>query len=275
LIKNGTLTAELAAQFWLYVEGLKIKPANILVAGGPGSGKTTLLNALFSFIPKNERMVVIEDTLELNTDLEENCSRLESDDELNLMDLVKNSLRMRPDRIIVGEVRGREAHDMMTAMNIGKYCMGTVHASTAREAIIRLTNEPMNVPELLMTLVDVIVVMRRYNLSNRQTQRVVGQLVETAGMESDERVLLSFLWSYNFAKSCFQESIVSSIYRDRLAELSGYTSKEVMDEISRRISLIKLLVEKNITDFPKVTEICRRYMDNPKIDLEELIKDFS
>jgi hypothetical protein len=104
---------------------------------------------------------------------------------------------------------------------------------------------------------------------------VVGQLVETAGMESDERVLLSFLWSYNFAKSCFQESIVSSIYRDRLAELSGYTSKEVMDEISRRISLIKLLVEKNITDFPKVTEICRRYMDNPKIDLEELIKDFS
>jgi len=88
LVKNGTLTCELAAQFWLYVEGWRIKPANILIAGGPGTGKTTLLNALFNFIPPNERVVVIEDTLELNTNYEENCSRLESNDEITLADLV-------------------------------------------------------------------------------------------------------------------------------------------------------------------------------------------
>jgi flagellar protein FlaI len=111
LIKNQALTPELAAQFWLYVEGLGIKPANIIISGGPGTGKTTLLNALLNFMPPNQRIVVIEDTLELNTDLEENCSRLESDEQVSLADLVKNSLRMRPDRVIVGEVRGAGFND--------------------------------------------------------------------------------------------------------------------------------------------------------------------
>jgi len=96
LIKNGTLTSELAGQFWLYVEGLGVKSANIIIAGGPGSGKTTLLNALFSFMPESDRVVIIEDSLELNTDFEKNYSRLESDEGLSMADLVKNALRRRP-----------------------------------------------------------------------------------------------------------------------------------------------------------------------------------
>ena len=162
LVERGTLPYQVAAQLWLYVEGFSIKPANIIIAGGPGTGKTTLLNALFSFVPTNERMVIIEDTLELNTFLEDSCSRLESDEEISLAALVKNSLRMRPDRIVVGEVRGEEARDMITAVNVGKYCLGTIHAATAREAILRLQNEPMNIPEILVNLVDVFVIMKRY-----------------------------------------------------------------------------------------------------------------
>ena len=146
LIRRGTMSYEAAGQLWLYMEGLSIRPANIIISGGPGTGKTTLLNALLSFIPEKDRLVVIEDTLELNTFMEDSCSRLETDDELTLSDLVKNSLRMRPERIIVGEVRGAEARDMITAVNIGKYCMGTIHALSARETITRLHNEPMNVP---------------------------------------------------------------------------------------------------------------------------------
>jgi len=136
LIRSGSLTYEVAAQLWMYIEGMSIRPANIIIAGGPGVGKTTLLNALFCFIPQSDRMVVIEDTLELNTFLEDSCSRMESDDDLTLADLVKNSLRMRPERIVIGEVRGAEARDMITACNIGKYCIGTIHALTSREAII-------------------------------------------------------------------------------------------------------------------------------------------
>jgi len=261
LVKNGTINSGLAAQFWLYIEGLGVKPANIIIAGGPGSGKTTLLNALFNFIPLDERIVVIEDTLELNTSLEENCSRLESDEEISLADLVKNSLRMRPDRVVVGEVRGREAQDLMTAMNIGKYCMGTLHASTARETIMRLENEPMNVPETLINLVDVFVIMRRYNKDGR-IQRVVGELVETAGMEK-KMVLLSSLWSYDLSRSEFCEPVISSVYRDRLAKISGKSPREIMDELEVRTRLIEALLKRGMSEFREVTDFCREYAENP------------
>lgn len=268
LVKSGSLNAELAAQFWLYVEGMGLKPANIIISGGPGSGKTTLLNALLSFIPEDDRIVVIEDTLELNTDMEENCSRLESDEEISLADLVKNSLRMRPDRVIVGEVRGKEAQDLMTAMNIGKYCMGTLHASTARETIIRLENEPMNVSGVLINLVDVFVIMRRYTMNNR-VNRVVGELVETGGLEK-KMVLLSSLWSYDISRQGFVESAVSSIYRDRLAEVSGKSGKEIMEELRLRTKLIRIMVEKDIKAFKEVTKFCRQYATNPSLAIESL-----
>lgn len=269
LIKSGTLSPYIAGLLWLYVEGLGgIKSANLLISGGPGTGKTTLLNALLNFLPAHDRLVVIEDTLELNTELEENCSRLESEDDLTLADLVKNSLRMRPDRIIVGEVRGTEAQDLMTAMNIGKYCMGTLHASTARETIIRLQNEPMNVPQMLINLVDVIIIMRRY-ASEGKVRRVVGELVETAGMER-ETVLLSTFLSYDTAKGGFVDTGISSVYRDRLAQVSGRPAKEILEEVERRALVMKALAERCITDFKAVTMLCRHYVRDPHAVMEEL-----
>lgn len=268
LIKNGTINSELAAQFWLYIEGLGVKPGNIIISGGPGAGKTTFLNSLFNFIPEKERIVVIEDTLELNTELTDNCSRLESNDEVTLADLVKNALRMRPDRVIVGEVRGREAQDLMTAMNIGKYCMGTLHASTARETIMRLQNEPMNVPEVLVNLVDVFVIMRRYNI-NGSIKRVVAELVETAGMER-KMVLLSSLWSYDLAANKFIEPTIGSVYRDRLALISGRSAKEIIEELKVRARLLDVLLKQGTEDFKSVTEFCRKYAANPKETIAEL-----
>ena len=125
LITFGTLNPRLTAFLWLAVDGMGVKPANILVSGGTASGKTSTLNVLSSFVPRQERILSIEDTSELNLPLEHwlrfevRPPSLEGTGEVSMDDLVKNSLRMRPDRIIVGEIRGSEGYTMFAAMNTG------------------------------------------------------------------------------------------------------------------------------------------------------------
>lgn len=269
LIANGMFPYELAAQLWVYVEGLKVRPTNLIIAGGPGTGKTTLLNALLSFIPPRERLVIIEDTLELNTACLENCSRLESCRRVKTPDLVKNSLRMRPERILVGEVRGEEARDLMTAMNLGKYCMGTVHASSVRETILRLQNAPMNVPPMLVTLVDVFVVLRRLNIDGKLV-RMVGEVAETSGMEQ-QTVLLSTLWSYDPQRHQVIESSPSSVYRDRLATESGRSAVQIMQEVARRAAVLQAMQQSGrFPDIDSVTRFCQLYSDQPDDALRQL-----
>ena len=257
LINLRSLTYEIAAQLWIYIEGMSSRPANLLILGAPGSGKTTLMNALMSFIPDTERLVVIEDTLELNTEQEDSWSRLECDEGLSLQDLVKNSLRMRPERIIVGEVRGSEAQDMMTAMNIGKYCLGTIHANSAREAIIRLESEPMNIPEILVNLIDVFVTVKKYQIKN-SFFRVVDEIAETAGMEQ-KLVLLSPVWQYNYERSEFVERQPSSVFRDKVCRTGGIPTRRFIEEITVRAEVLKILKEKEIHTINEVSEFCRLF----------------
>ena len=261
LIHRGTLSYEMAGQLWLYMEGMSIRPANIIIAGGPGTGKTTLLNALLSFVPTKDRLVVIEDTLELNTFLEDSCSRLETDEDITLADLVKNSLRMRPERVIVGEVRGEEARDMITAVNIGKYCMGTIHALSAREAIMRLQNEPMNVPEILVNLIDVFIVLKRFHVDGK-IFRVVDEISETGGMENT-KVLLSQVFKYNYAQKRVMPVSPSTVYRDRLAQESGITARDIINETWVRAGILKTLADKGIHTIKEVSTFCRFYSENP------------
>lgn len=140
LIKTNTLDLDVAAFLWICVEGLGVKPANILISGGTGSGKTTLLNALGAFIEPQERIISIEDTAELNLPLkhwirfEGRPPGLEGGGELTIDIMTKNSLRMRPDRVMVGEIRHAEAFSLFTAMNTG-------HDGAQREnTIIQLSN---------------------------------------------------------------------------------------------------------------------------------------
>ena len=141
LVEMGSINEEAAA----FLEQLVKAGYNILVSGGTGSGKTTFLNILSGFIPKDQRVITIEDSAELQLQDIPNLVRLETRNanvegcrEITSRDLIKTSLRMRPDRIIVGEVRGREAVDMLQSVNVGHCGMTTVHANSVRDVISRL-----------------------------------------------------------------------------------------------------------------------------------------
>ncbi len=280
LIRKGAMNWDIAALLWLYLEGMSVRPANLLILGAPGAGKTTLLNALLSFIPEKERLVIIEDTLELSTTKEESWSRLESDEEISLADLVKNSLRMRPERIVVGEVRGAEAQDLMTAMNIGKYCMGTIHASAAREAIIRLENEPMNIPETLVNLIDVFITLTKFHVGH-EVFRVVAEIAETAGLEQ-KKVLLSTLFRYDFEKRFFVEQSPTSVFRDKIARASGRSALDVIKELKLRTEVIKIMDNKDMNNYELAADFFKLYnKDSDKalaqlgMTREELLKNIN
>lgn len=170
---------------------------NILISGGTGSGKTTMLNALSRMVDKGERVVTIEDAAELQLQqphvvrLETRPANLEGNGEIDMRDLVKNALRMRPDRIILGEIRGGEAIDMLQAMNTGHDgSMGTVHANRPREALTRLENmvnmAGLHLPakairEQISSSLDMIVQVQRMRDGGRRTTHVT----EVVGMEGD------------------------------------------------------------------------------------------
>jgi pilus assembly protein CpaF len=193
LIRYKSLTSAMAE----VIEGLVKSKCNILISGGTGSGKTTLLNIMSSFIPSAERVVTIEDAAELQLQqphvvrLETRPPNVEGKGEVAQRALVRNSLRMRPDRIIIGEVRGAEAMDMLQAMNTGhEGSMATVHANTPRDALSRVENmvsmAEMNLPakairQQVSAAIWVVVQVSRL----QDGKRKITSIQEITGMEGD------------------------------------------------------------------------------------------
>lgn len=206
LINYGSLTGQMAD----FLEACVRARFNIVVSGGTGSGKTTLLNVLSGFIPENERIVTIEDAAELQLQ-QDHVMRMETKAPnsdgmhgISIRELVKNSLRMRPDRIVVGEVRGGEALDMLQAMNTGHDgSLTTVHSNSPRDALSRLETlvlmAGMDLPlkvvrQQISSAVDVIVQQTRL----KDGQRKVTAVTEVAGMEGDV-VVLTDIFKFNQA----------------------------------------------------------------------------
>ncbi len=194
LIRNGTLTPYMAR----FLEAAVIGKLNILVCGGTGSGKTTILNVLSSFIPNDERIITIEDAAELRLKqehvitLETRNMNYEKEGEVTVRDLVRNSLRMRPDRIIVGEVRGKESFDMLQAMNTGHDgSLSTLHANGPIDALNRLETMvlmagiqiPVNaLREYIEKAIDIVVNIERLSDGKRK----ITSICEVIGMKDGE-----------------------------------------------------------------------------------------
>jgi pilus assembly protein CpaF len=193
LIGYASISAEAAE----YLQHAVVDRKNILISGGTGSGKTTLLNVMSSFIPEDERIVTIEDSAELRLPqehvvrLESRPANIEGKGEVTIRDLVRNSLRMRPDRIVVGECRGGETLDMLQAMNTGhEGSMTTIHANTPRDALSRIevmvlmagVELPLRaIREQIKSAIDVIIQQSRMKDGSRK----VTYISEVTGMEGD------------------------------------------------------------------------------------------
>ncbi|NVM99298.1 CpaF family protein [Arthrobacter sp. SDTb3-6] len=230
LIDFGTLTTEMAELLHACVWARM----NILVSGGTGTGKTTLLNVLSSFIPPTDRIITIEDAVELQLQqehvirLESRPPNIEGKGEVAIRDLVRNSLRMRPDRIVVGEVRGGESLDMLQAMNTGHDgSISTVHANSPRDCIARLETLVMMagielplraIREQVSSAVDLIVQITRL----RDGTRRVTHVTEVQGMEGDIVTLQdAFLFDYSAgvdANGRFMGKPVATGIRPRFVE---------------------------------------------------------
>jgi flagellar protein FlaI len=244
LIKFGTLTSTLVAFLWLTIEGMGgIKPANTLIIGGTASGKTTTLNALSVFIPKRERVVSIEDTLEIRImhehwiPMETKIPLHESGNEITMDELLKNALRMRPDRILVGEVRSKEALTLFTAMNTGhEGTMATIHANSGREALSRLQSHPMNVPDIMIPALDLMVVQNR-QIKDGKLVRKAMEVLEVAGKEGDV-FTTNTLFKFDPKTQSITEGILNGRIVHELSKLTGKTIREINEEIEMRQTLI-------------------------------------
>jgi pilus assembly protein CpaF len=197
LIRFGSMTPEMGE----FLRACVISRLNVVVSGGTGSGKTTLLNVLSNFIPEDERIVTIEDSAELQlaqdhvVRLEAKPAEVDGSGLVSIRDLVKNSLRMRPERVVIGECRGGETLDMLQAMNTGHDgSLTTLHANTPRDALARMETMSMMagldlplkvIREQIASAIDVIVQQTRLD----DGQRKVAYITEVQGMEGDTVVL--------------------------------------------------------------------------------------
>lgn len=232
LLKNGTMTSNMA----LFLEASVKAKLNIIISGGTGSGKTTLLNVLSSFIDKDERIITIEDAAELKlrqnhvVTLETRGSNYEKDSEVTIRDLVINSLRMRPDRIIIGEVRGKETFDMLQAMNTGHNGgMTTLHANSPVDALNRIETmvlmAGMEIPikairDYIENAIDLVIQIERLSDGKRR----ITNISEVVGIENNEIEL----------KTIF-EFIQKDVTKDEV--IGEFTKSKVLPKITKKIEI--------------------------------------
>ncbi|NPA22201.1 MAG: type II/IV secretion system ATPase subunit [Candidatus Micrarchaeota archaeon] len=268
LIANNTTSSELMALIWLYVQ----YELSLIVAGGTGSGKTSFLNAISQFIPPNQRVISIEDTRELTlpkylqwVPLMTRQPNPEGKGEVTMLDLLVNSLRMRPDRILVGEIRRkREAEILFEAMRTGHSVYATLHADNAVQTIKRLTTPPIDLPKEMMDAVGGIIVQLRQRRLKIRRSLEFAEVLESGDV--------NVLYRWNSKKDeieqvgQFQKTIeVISLY-------SGKDAKEIERDLKEKQEVLEWMVAHEYYDVDEVGYLIAKYYSN-KEELMEYVRE--
>jgi flagellar protein FlaI len=267
-IETKTSNAASMAMLWLAME----YELNIIVSGGTGSGKTTLLNVMLPFIQPNQRVLTIEDTRELSlpdflhwvpmTTREPNS---EGKGGVGMLDLLVNSLRMRPDRIIVGEIRRqREAEVMFEAMHTGHSVYATVHANTAEETVTRLVSPPIEIPPSLLEAVHLNVVMfRNRRLGVRRILQLAEFVPQKAGSEGKIQIKPNILYRWRAATDSIEKYAESIRLFDELGLHTGYTAQELAQNLTEKQRVLEWMGKQKIRDINDVGKIMAEYYSDP------------
>ena len=265
LVNYGTADALTLAYLWLAIE----EQQSILVAGTTAVGKTTFLNSIAQFIRPSAKIVSIEDTSELNiahTNWTPQVARSgfgpKKYGEISMFDLLKAALRQRPDYIIVGEVRGREASVLFQAMATGHASLSTIHADNISAVIDRLTTRPIDLPASLLENLDLIIFLDKAQRQGRLVRKV-GQIIEVEGYDRDSQKLKTNE-SFHWVPSSDEFVPRNSLLLQKIATKHGWTDDEVKEEIMRRASVLGWLQNKKLHEFKDVAQIINMYYTDPK-----------
>jgi len=267
LINFGTISPHMAAYFWILVENLR----SIIVAGATASGKTALLNSICTFIKPEMKVVTIEEVRELR--LHENWIPMVTRpsfqpgvQEVTLFDLLKSSLRQRPDCIIVGEVRGEEAYTLFQSISVGHGGLCTIHAENVETVEKRLLTKPMNIPPMLIPMMNAIVLVSRAKLQGMAVRRVL-DVSEIIGVDDKTgRAVFRRVYEWDSGSDSFIFNVKSasdSYIFKRITELRHVPMETLIDELDTRECILKWMVCKDIKDYDDVADVVRRYYLNP------------
>lgn len=272
LVRFGSMSKELLAYFWLIVQ----HGSSLVFSGGTASGKTTGLNAISQFIPRQAKIVSIEDTREVNLphqnwirSVVRSGSTSEGTGEIGMFELLKASLRQRPDYILVGEVRGVEANVAFQAMATGHTVYSTMHADSARSVVYRLENEPINIPRLMLQALDVIAIQAQVRVKGRRVRRVK-QVVELVGLDPQSRELLThtpFEWRND--SDTFHYAGRSYIL-DRIAEENNWSPEQLKTEIADRVRVIDWMLGREGHGSKDVARIIQQFQRDPAAVLAQV-----
>lgn len=272
LINYGTFSPEMLAYLWLATENRK----NIIIIGGTASGKTSTLNALSLFIPPAAKIISIEDTREL-TLYQENwlasVTRESSEGKsIDMYELLRSALRQRPEVLIVGEVRGKEALTMFQAMTTGHTCYATMHAGSLREMVLRLEAEPINVPHHMLTALDVVCLQLLTYYKDKRVRRNQS-VVEIIGVDPSTGALrTNRVYERDPITDTFEKVGDSHVLRE-IAKERGWGVLELERELRNRKQVLEYLAQRNIRRLGEVARVIGSYYRDPEGVMKQIAEE--
>ena len=267
LMNYKTIDSKSLAFLWMAIEYGR----SILVSGGTASGKTSLLNVLSLFIRPEKKIISIEDTAELQlphshwvpsvarTPIATDVARA---GQIDMFELLRESFRQRPDYIIVGEVRGKEAYVLFQQMATGHTSLATIHSENIQKLIDRLTTPPISLSASLITNADIIVFIARMRYKDRHVRRVT-EVLEIVGYDREKNIpIVNKIFNWNSMTDTL-DLIGKSIILKKISLMTGINEKDLVEELKRRITLLEWMREKGIMSYTDVFKVFSEYYSSP------------